>query len=216
MQSLIDNARTFPDRIADRRAEFAELARGQRPQALFISCSDSRLVPSLLTGARPGDVFELRTAGNIVPPHRPQAACGVAGTLEFAVTALDVPDIVVCGHTHCGAVQGLMHRQKVRGMPLVQRWLERAGLRPGALEPRQSLAPDAGRACAPDAEQAAAPDPDEVARRHLLTQLDHLRSYPCVSERLAAGRLRLHAWFYAVASGEVLAHQPGTGGFRPL
>jgi carbonic anhydrase len=130
MQSLINHARGFPAKIADRQEEFAKLARGQRPQALFISCSDSRVMPSLFTGARPGELFELRTAGNIVPRYRPQATCGVAGTLEFAVTALDVPDIVLCGHSHCGAVQGLIRRQTVQAMPLVERWLTVAGHRP--------------------------------------------------------------------------------------
>ncbi|HEY5836748.1 carbonic anhydrase [Streptomyces sp.] len=192
MQSLIDHARVFPAKIADRQREFAELARGQHPQALFIACSDSRVMPSLFTGARPGEIFELRTAGNIVPPYRPQAACAVPGTLEFAVEALDVPEIVVCGHTHCGAVKGLIRPQAMETMPLVAQWLTSAGHR------------------------ALDEDPDSVARHHLLTQIDHLRSYPFVARRLADGKLRLHAWFYAVDTGELLAHDPGAGEFRPL
>lgn len=192
MQSLIDHARTFPAKIADQQQQFAELARGQQPQALFIACSDSRVMPSLFTGARPGEIFELRTAGNIVPPHRPRALCAVAGTVEFALEALDVPDIVVCGHTHCGAVGGLIRPQTVRTMPLVARWLTGAGHRP------------------------VDEDPDTVARRHLLTQLDHLRTYPGVARRLAAGKVRLHAWFYAIETGELLAHDPDAGEFRRL
>jgi hypothetical protein len=121
MQSLIEHARTFPKTIADQQEEFERLTRGQKPQALFISCSDSRVIPSLFTGARPGDIFELRTAGNIVPRYRPHAACGVAGSLEFALQALQVPDIIVCGHSHCGAVQGLMREQAVQLMPLLRR-----------------------------------------------------------------------------------------------
>ncbi|MEU0164140.1 carbonic anhydrase [Streptomyces iakyrus] len=203
MQSLIEHARTFPAKIADQQQEeFARLARGQQPQALFISCSDSRVIPSMFTGARPGDIFELRTAGNIVPRYRAQAACGVAGTLEFAVQALQISDIVVCGHSHCGAVQGLMREQVVQHMPLVRRWLSWAGHHAHSDEPWQT--------------QGLGEDPAEVTQRHVLTQLDHLRSYPCIARRLSSGRLRLHAWYYTVETGEVLACAPGSRAFNPL
>ncbi|KFF98271.1 carbonic anhydrase [Streptomyces scabiei] len=202
MQALIDHARTFPAKVADQQQEFAQLARGQKPQALFISCSDSRVIPSMFTGARPGDIFELRTAGNIVPRYRAQAACGVAGTLEFAVQALQISDIVVCGHSHCGAVQGLMREQSVHTMPLVRRWLAWAGHRAHSDEPWQT--------------QGLGEDPTAVTHRHVLTQLDHLRSYPCIARRLSSGRLRLHAWYYTVETGEVLACQPGSHVFKPL
>ncbi|WP_031106818.1 carbonic anhydrase [Streptomyces sp. NRRL S-146] len=202
MQSLIEHARTFPEKIADQQEEFERLARGQQPQALFISCSDSRVIPSMFTGARPGDLFELRTAGNIVPRYRPQAACGVAGSLEFALQVLQVPDIVVCGHSHCGAVQGLMREQSVHTMPLLRRWLSWAEYRATANEPWQT--------------QGLGDDPTAVTQRHVLTQLEHLRSYPCVARRIESGRLRLHAWFYTVETGEVLACAPGSRTFKPL
>ncbi|WP_405613418.1 carbonic anhydrase [Streptomyces sp. NBC_00076] len=202
MQSLIEHARTFPEKIADQQEEFERLARGQQPQALFISCSDSRVIPSMFTGARPGDIFELRTAGNIVPRYRPQAACGVAGSLEFALQVLQVPDIVVCGHSHCGAVQGLMREQSVQTMPLLRRWLSWAEYRATGDEPWQT--------------QGLGDDPTAVTQQHVLTQLEHLRSYPYVARRIASGRLRLHAWFYTVETGEVLACTPGSRTFKPL
>ncbi|MEV0965212.1 MULTISPECIES: carbonic anhydrase [unclassified Streptomyces] len=202
MQSLIENARRFPARIAGQQGAYAALARGQRPQALFITCSDSRVIPSLITGAGPGDVFEVRTAGNIVPPWQPQAACAVGGSLEFALEALEVPDIVVCGHSHCGAVQGLLREQDVRSMPLVRGWLTRAGHRTGRDTPAE----------APSTDEELAP----AVRRHVLTQLDHLRTYPCVTRRLETGRLRLHAWYYTVETGEVLACGADGRTFRPL
>ncbi|MEU2111021.1 carbonic anhydrase [Streptomyces sp. NPDC019507] len=202
MQSLIDHARRFPARIAGQQDAYAALARGQRPQALFITCSDSRVIPALITGARPGDVFEVRTAGNIVPPWRPGAACAVGGSLEFALEALEVPDVVVCGHSHCGAVQGLLREQDVRSMPLVRRWLTRAGHRTGRDEPAPASSTDE--------------ELTSAVQRHVLTQLDHLRTYPCVARRLDSGRLRLHAWYYTVESGEVLACAPGGRAFRPL
>ncbi|WP_328501064.1 carbonic anhydrase [Streptomyces sp. NBC_00457] len=202
MQSLIEHARTFPAKIVDRQEDFAHLARGQKPQALFISCSDSRVIPSLFTGAAPGDLFELRTAGNIVPRYRAQAACGVAGSLEFAVQALQIPDIVVCGHSHCGAVQGLIREQTVHTMPLVRRWLSWAERRAQADEPWQT--------------QGLGEDPTAVTQQHVLTQLDHLRSYPFIARRLSSGRLRLHAWYYTVETGDVLACAPGARTFKPL
>ncbi|MCX4920011.1 carbonic anhydrase [Streptomyces sp. NBC_00687] len=191
MHALIEHARTFPDQISGRHEEFAKLAQGQKPQALFISCSDSRVVPSMFTGARPGDIFELRTAGNIVPPYRPQVPCAVAGTVEFAVQALHILDIVVCGHSHCGAVQGLMREQTVQTMPMLRHWLYRAGYRARGEGPWQV--------------QGLSEDPAAVAQRHILTQLDHLRSYPWISRRLTSGRLRLHAWYYTVETGQVLS-----------
>ncbi|MDX3521998.1 carbonic anhydrase [Streptomyces scabiei] len=202
MQTLIEHARTFPEKISDRQEEFARLAQGQQPQALFISCSDSRVVPAQFTGAEPGDLFELRTAGHIVPPYRWQAVCAVAGSLEFAVQALHVPEIVVCGHSHCGAVQGLMRDQSVQTMPLVRRWLARAGCRAKSDEPWQT--------------QGVGADPVAVTQQHVLTQLDHLRSYPFIARRLSSGRLRLHAWYYTVETGEVLAAAPGRRTFKPL
>ncbi|WP_433453562.1 carbonic anhydrase [Streptomyces sp. CA-142005] len=202
MQTLIEHARTFPAKAADGGHDLARLAGGQQPQVLFIACSDSRVMPALFTGARPGEIFELRTVGNIVPPYRPQAACAVAGTIEFALTALKVPDIVVCGHSHCGAVKGLMDERSVRTMPQVSRWLTLAGHHRADNEPQWYREPGA--------------DPVEAAQRHLLTQLGHLRDHPAVARRLAAGTLRLHAWYYTVETGEVLACPDDSQTFRPL
>ncbi|ALG15311.1 carbonic anhydrase [Kibdelosporangium phytohabitans] len=194
MQPLIDHARGFAGAVAGRRDEFARLGDGQKPEALFISCSDSRVMPALITGAQPGQLFELRNAGNIVPPHRSDASCAVAGTVEFAVRALGVSDIVVCGHSHCGAVQGLLNQSGLSVMPQVRRWLTQAGHGTGHSEV----------------------DLDAAVMRHVRTQLDHVRTHPCVVEGVAAGTLRLHAWFYRVTTGEVLANEPGTPNFLPL
>ncbi|ONI75313.1 carbonic anhydrase [Actinosynnema sp. ALI-1.44] len=194
MQPLIDHARSFPEAVAERREQFARLGDGQKPEALFISCSDSRVMPGMFTGAQPGQLFELRNAGNIVPPYRADASCAVAGTIEFAVRALGVSDIVVCGHSHCGAVQGLRSQAGLSVMPQVKRWLTQAGH--GTAHSDVDL--------------------DGAVRRHVLTQLDHVRTHPCVVEGVAAGTLRLHAWFYRVTTGEVLANQTGTPNFRPL
>jgi len=203
MQPLITNARRFPDKIAHQRDQLTKLARGQQPQAMFISCSDSRVMPALITGARPGDLFELRTAGNIIPRYRPQASCAVAGTLEFAVQVLQVSDIVILGHSHCGAVHALTGTTNVRSMPLLQKWLGRAGYRP-----RRQTAAAAHLSLV-----AGAFNPEQ---RHLIQQLDHLRSYPRIAHKAARGKLRLHAWFYAIDTAEITTFNAKTDDFRPL
>ncbi|MFF3166046.1 carbonic anhydrase [Streptomyces sp. NPDC003273] len=192
MQPLIDNARTF----GQRPEEFTGLAAGQSPDVLFITCSDSRVVPALITGARPGELFELRTAGNIVPPYAPQRPTGEAATIEYAVEVLGVRDVVVCGHSHCGAVGALVRGDDLTAVPAVRDWLAHAAARPAG----------------------AAEDPEvaEGVQSHALTQLLRLRSYPCVERRLAAGRIALHAWYYEVHTGAVRTHRPQTDTFEAL
>lgn len=192
MQPLIDNARTF----GQRPEEFARLAEGQSPQVLFITCSDSRVVPALITGARPGELFELRTAGNIVPPHTSLHPTSEAATVEYAVEVLGVRDIVVCGHSHCGAVGALVRGDDLDAVPAVRDWLAHATPRPAG----------------------AAEDPEvaEGVQSHVLTQLLRLRSYPCIERKLAQGRLGLHAWYYEVHTGAVRAHRPQSDTFEAL
>ncbi|MES4887264.1 carbonic anhydrase [Streptomyces sp. NPDC096012] len=192
MQPLIDNARTF----GQRPEEFAKLAEGQSPQVLFITCSDSRVVPALITGARPGELFELRTAGNIVPPYASQHPTGEAATIEYAVEVLGVRDIVVCGHSHCGAVGALVRGDDLTAVPAVRDWLAHATPRPAGT--------------------AEDPEVAEAVQSHVLTQLLRLRSYPCVERRSAQGRLGLHAWYYEVHTGAVRTHRPRTDTFESL
>ncbi|MFE0176144.1 carbonic anhydrase [Streptomyces sp. NPDC059002] len=214
MQSLIENARTFAaTHVADPRnaAAFEALGAGQSPEALFITCSDSRVVPTLITGAHPGELFELRTAGNVVPPYPsgggPIATEGrpisEAATIEYAVCVLGVRDIVVCGHSHCGAVGALVRREDLSAVPAVRDWLE------------LSVAPDdALRSTPPDS-----PDVAEAVQTHVLSQVERLRTYPCVRERTADGSLTLHAWYYEVHTGTVSTHRPSEDGrpaFGPL
>ncbi|MGW3419334.1 carbonic anhydrase [Streptomyces phaeochromogenes] len=196
MQPLIDHARSFRKQSEDRPEEFARLAEGQSPQVLFITCSDSRVVPALITGARPGELFELRTAGNIVPPHTSSQPTSEAATIEYAVEVLGVADIVVCGHSHCGAVGALVRGDDLTAVPAVRDWLAHSTPRPeGAVED---------------------PTVTEAVQSHILTQLLRLRSYPCVARRLMSGQLRLHGWFYEVHTGSVLEHDVHTDTFKGL
>jgi len=192
MQPLIDHARAH----GRRPEQFAQLADGQSPQVLFITCSDSRVVPALITGARPGELFELRTAGNIVPPYASQHPTSEAATIEYAVEVLGVSDVIVCGHSHCGAVGALVRGDDLTGVPAVRDWLAHATPRPeGAVED---------------------PAVTEAVQSHVLTQLLRLRSYPPIANKLTHGQLRLHAWFYEVHTGSVLAHRPQSDTFDAL
>ncbi|MBD0838346.1 MULTISPECIES: carbonic anhydrase [unclassified Streptomyces] len=192
MQPLIDNARTF----GQRPDEFAKLAEGQSPQVLFITCSDSRVVPALITGARPGELFELRTAGNIVPPYASEHPTSEAATIEYAVEVLGVRDIVVCGHSHCGAVGALVRGEDLDAVPAVRDWLTHATPRP----------------------TGAAEDPAvaEGVQSHVLTQLLRLRSYPFIEKKLKEDQLTLHAWYYEVHTGAVHEHRAATDTFEAL
>lgn len=206
MQPLIDNARTF----GQRPEEFAKLAEGQSPQVLgvwgcpperhSITCSDSRVVPALITGARPGELFELRTAGNIVPPYASGRPTGEAATIEYAVEVLGVSDIVVCGHSHCGAVGALVRGDDLTAVPAVRDWLAHAADEPGATAPSDTDDPTVAAA----------------VQNHVLAQLLRLRSYPCVDQRLAKGQLRLRGWYYEVHTGSVREHRATTGTFEAL
>ncbi|MEU6098842.1 carbonic anhydrase [Streptomyces sp. NPDC047079] len=193
MQPLIDHARAH----GQRPEEFARLAEGQSPQVLFITCSDSRVVPALITGARPGELFELRTAGNIVPPYASEHPTSEAATIEYAVEVLGVRDVVVCGHSHCGAVGALVRGDDLTAVPAVRDWLAHA-----APEPRASDTHD--------------PAVADAVQNHVLAQLLRLRSYPCIEQRLAADRLRLHGWYYEVHTGVVHEHRTITDSFEAL
>jgi carbonic anhydrase len=194
MQSLIDHARSFHQQVATRRGRLSASRPDGTPQAIFVSCSDARVVPTLLTGSAPGDLFELRTAGNVIPPYRVGRLTAEAATLEYAVVILGVQDLIVCGHTRCGAVRARTSGGALRRAPTTRLWL---------------LHTHRWRGIQAETVQ-------EPGRAHLVAQLDKLRRYPWVSRRLAAGTLRLHGWFYDVETGAVWRYRPDTGAFVPL
>ena len=187
MKALLDRARTFRTRVDFDSVTYRKLAEGQYPEALFITCSDSRVIPAMITGARPGEIFELRNAGNIVPPYGRPGACGEAATIEYALEVLGVQDIVVCGHSHCGAMGALKSGDDLSSLPGVDAWLRLA--RP-ELTSVLETAPDD-------------PSLPEVSQGNVVNQLATLRSYPVVRQRLDSGRLRLHGWYYEVDTGFV-------------
>jgi carbonic anhydrase len=155
---------------------------GQRPEALFIGCSDARVTPESLLGAKPGDFFMLRVVGNVVPPYI-QTEIGIASALEFAVRRLRVPHIIICGHTDCGGIRGLDEQMDPSQEPALSRWLALA--RPAQWEV-DFYQPD----LSPEARHIA------IVEGNVLRQLRHLQSYPFVREAMAAEQLELHGWVY--------------------
>ncbi len=182
---------------------FARLAKGQNPETLFITCSDSRIVPSLITQRKPGELFEIRNAGNIVPSHGAAPDSGEAATIEYAVAVLKVRDIVVCGHTCCGAMHALMNPETTADLPAVRRWLRHAA------ETRE-IVRDRYRHDAPETLTKLA------AEENVLVQLEHVRSHPAVAAALERGDVKLHGWMFKIETGQVFAYDPVIGQFRPV
>jgi carbonic anhydrase len=202
MEEIIDGIRAFQREVfPENRKLFAELAGGQSPEALMITCSDSRVDPYLFTQSRPGRLFVLRNAGNLVPEFGKYVG-GVTATIEFAVVALRVPNIIICGHSGCGAMAGLLNPATLRNMPSVAEWLEHAAV------VRDSLA-ETGVLNTPDALERA-------VEANVVAQLGHLRTHPSVAEALAAGRLDLHGWVYEIATGQVTSYREEERKFATL
>ncbi|MFE6055842.1 carbonic anhydrase [Kitasatospora sp. NPDC056446] len=183
MQELADGVARFQRDVFPARAElFARLAAHHAPHTLFIGCSDARVVPELITGTEPGELFVVRTAGNLVPAHT-SGADGVAASVEYAVTVLGVRDIVVCGHSACGAMTALERGQDLGGAPAVAAWLRHADA---------SVARTGAGAGVP-----------ALVRHNVRAQLANLATHPPVARALARGAVALHGWVYDIPTGRV-------------
>lgn len=185
-----------------RRQFFQRLGQGQHPIAMFFTCADSRIVPSLLMQTEPGEVFTERTPGNIVPKYSDHVG-GITASVEFALHALHVPLIIVCGHTDCGVVKALLHPENANGMPALQSWMRHS------LPARERLLRD--NANAPQEEKLRL-----LTQYNVLVQLENLKTHPAVEARLARGEVEVHGWVYDIGTGEVFATQPESGAFEPL
>lgn len=200
MQKLIEGLHQFHRQEFGRYRElFARLSReGQNPHTLFITCSDSRVLAELVTNAKPGDLFVVKNAGNIVPPaHVTGSTNSTAAAIEFAVESLGVSDIVVCGHTQCGAMQALLGTIPDT-MPHLKRWLEIAAPVRDIVRSRYGG------------------DVTAAAEENVLFALENLHTYPGVAQRLTAGTLRLHGWCFKIATAEMFGYDPEAGQFTPL
>lgn len=204
MQKLVQGILEFRRQLLpDHRETFARLALGQRPDCLFVACADSRVAPNVFASTQPGDLFVVRNVGNLVPRHgdAPSAESSVPAALEFAVLTLEVKDIVICGHSGCGAMRGLL--EPPDGAPHLSAWLENG-------------APALARLLAAGAPDPALPRQDQLSQVNVLAQVAHAASYPFIQERLDAGKLRLHAWWFDIANAEVQVHDAARNRFTAL
>jgi carbonic anhydrase len=203
MEKLVHGLHAFQrDYFSSQRELFERLANGQHPETLFITCSDSRINPNLLTQTEPGDLFILRNAGNLVPPYGATNG-GEAATIEYAVSAIGVKDIIVCGHSHCGAMKGLLHPEDLTEMPAVVDWLRQAEATRRIIKENY-----------PHLE--AGPLLTSTVEENVLVQLENLRTHPSVAARLARGQLKLHGWVYKLETGQVFQYEPEAGQFELL
>jgi carbonic anhydrase len=182
--------RVYPEH----RELFEKLAAGQRPEALFITCADSRIDPCMLTQTYPGELFICRVIGNVVPPY-PAAIGGVSATIEYAVGVLRVPEVIVCGHTDCGVMRGALNPEALQAFPNVTAWLRYANIEHREPEP------------SPDFLLA-------LAENNVVAQLKNLGSHPTVADRLKQGDLALHGWVYDIGTGAVTVYNEATGTFE--
>lgn len=177
---------------------------GQSPDTLFIACSDSRVVPNVFASSDPGDLFVIRNVGNLIPPcnadGQSQGDKSEWAAIEFAVLELQVSDIIVCGHSECGAMQAILKgREKTAGEHL-QSWLE-YGEEASSMTAKIKFS------------EAGLAEHNKISQANVLLQLDHLKTYPLIEERIKKGRLGLHAWWFDIGSGDVSAFDEKTGRF---
>ncbi|MBE0545479.1 MAG: carbonic anhydrase [Verrucomicrobia bacterium] len=208
MQKLVEGVHRFQaEEFGRYRNLFRKLAReGQKPHTLFITCSDSRVLAELITQSEPGDLFVVKNVGNIVPPgHVTGSTNSTAAAIEFAVEVLRVNDIVVCGHSQCGAMDTLMQpNERISTMPHLEEWLRVA-------DPVKQIIQTEYKHLTNDTERSTA-----AAEENVLFALENLHSYPSVQQRLADGSLHLHGWFFKIATAQLFAYDPGTRQFIPL
>jgi carbonic anhydrase len=192
MHKLLEGIHRFQRNVfSSHELHFQRLMQGQQPEVLFVTCSDSRLNPDLLMQASPGDLFVLRNAGNIIPAYG-DGPGGEAATIEFALEVLGVRHIVVCGHSHCGAMTALLEPERMADLPATTAWLRLA-------DPTRRLVSERYGHLAPEARLNVA------IQENVLLQLESLRTHPSAARRLEDGTLNLHAWVYKFETGEVFS-----------
>jgi carbonic anhydrase len=190
--------------FASHRGLFEELAEtGQRPETLFMTCSDSRVVPTLITSAAPGELFIVRNVGNIVPSVGRGVLGGVSAAIEYAVEVLEVGHVIVCGHTNCGAIEAILEPMTVAHLPFVSRWLAESERIPHLIAERYGSLEGEARMTA-------------AVQENVLVQLENLRSFEFVARRLDSGVLKMSGWVFRIATGDIFDYDPVTGQFLRL
>lgn len=203
MENLVKGFLKFRTEVFGKKKElFTRLSDNQAPQALFITCSDSRIDPTLLTQTDPGELFILRNAGNLVPPYGSMQG-GSTATIEYAMAVLKVPHIIVCGHTDCAVMKALLHPENVQDLPAFKEWV-------GQAETTRRLM----REHYPDLRGNARLI--KTTQENVRSQLDHLRTHPSVAVLLRQKKVDLHGWVYSIATGDVWVYDFVSEGFISL
>lgn len=197
MQKLVRGTHAFlANYFATHRALFEQLAtNGQRPETLFITCSDSRVVPNLITSTPPGELFVVRNVGNIVPSVARGLMGGVAAAIEYAVRVLEVQNLIVCGHTGCGAMEAIVHPERAAHLKYVRPWLAESERIVDILAERYAHLDEEARLRA-------------AVQENVLVQLENLRTFDFVAERLERGTLKMNGWVFKIATGQVFDYDP--------
>ncbi len=177
-------------------------SKSQKPRALFITCSDSRVDPNLITQTEPGDLFLIRNAGNIVPPHG-SGIGGEAATIEYAVEVLNIQHIIICGHSQCGAMKALISGKGLDHLPAVRDWCNHA-------EATRKIVASKYRKLPPKQREIAA------IEQNVLVQMNNLSTHPSVAAGLATGEVHTYGWFYDIGSGQINQYDPITRQFQTL
>ena len=208
LEQLKRGVRNFQTLVYPRQAGiFAQAAsEPQRPHTLFITCADSRVDPIAITSSMTGDIFVTRNIGNMVPAFGEMLG-GVSAVIEFAVSSLKVRHVVICGHTHCGAMQALLKPESVASMPIVQAWLENAHAALDTAEALQSY---------PTAIKTEEHMIDVLTEQNVLLQMRHLKTHPSVAHAMAQGTLTISGWVYCIRTGEVCVAEDGEQTFTPI
>jgi carbonic anhydrase len=203
VESLIEGHKKFLTEVFPKRKnEFHLLAESQAPEYLFITCSDSRVLPDLILGTGPGDLFIARNAGNVVPITTHDVD-GVTATIEYAVEVLHVRHAILCGHSDCGALKAAVNSQALETLPKAKRWLRHVE---AAFNHRQPLNPADG-----DSAELAS-----LIRGNVVAQLQNLRAQPSVAWAIQQGKLAVHGWYYDILTGRIECYDEKRRRFVPL
>ncbi len=195
--------------VPEKKDFYAALADGQKPVALWIGCSDSRVDPNLMTQSWPGMLFISRNVGAMVPPHQQEAPSGEGAAIEYAVKVLKVPHIIIAGHTHCGAMTAVSQAQNLDELPATAHWLR---FSPQPEEIAAALRSDDSTAALPPKARHL----DATIRANVVRQLEHLRTHPSVQAAVASGDLHLHGWVISIDTGQAREYDPELGRFAPF
>jgi carbonic anhydrase len=202
MKKLINGIVEFRKNLTEEnRTLFAKLALGQKPDALFIACSDSRVVPNLFASTNPGDVFVLRNIGNLIPAaNSASQENSVQAALEFSIFSLNIADIIVCGHSECGAMQSISQGTTNACCPHLSEWLKHGEASRDKVKNGFILNPKLAKH-------------NQVSQANVLLQLEHIASYPFIQERLEKKQLRLHGWWFDIAQADVYCYEESVNQF---